>query len=154
MQIETLYDVMQWTKNIHQQLHVFAAHCALENDSERSELLLEYISSHEKKMERVIRQFEDNGNSNSNALNTYCRHFYEKTAIPIHLTDEHPFEKMDTDEIAIATLEYHKNIVGLFEYLQNCSSAPSVTEFLSNILSLEEAEKRLLARNMKQIDDL
>ncbi|BFL83998.1 hypothetical protein LFREDSHE_25620 [Shewanella baltica] len=49
MQIETLYDVMQWTKNIHQQLHVFAAHCALENDSERSELLLEYISSHEKK---------------------------------------------------------------------------------------------------------
>ncbi|MCS6229994.1 hypothetical protein G3488_03815 [Shewanella baltica] len=54
MQIETLYDVMQWTKNIHQQLHVFAAHCALENDSERSELLLKYISSHEKKMARVI----------------------------------------------------------------------------------------------------
>ncbi|MCU7987335.1 hypothetical protein [Shewanella sp. SW24] len=151
MQIETLYDVMQWTRNIHQQLHAFAAHCALTNDSERSGLLLEYISAHEQKMALVIRQFEDNGNSN--ALNTYCRHYYEKTAIPFNTIGEHPFKRMDTDEIAMATLEYHKNIVGLFEYLQHCSSAPSVTEFLSNILSLEEAEKRLLARNMKQIDD-
>ncbi|MGI2013300.1 hypothetical protein [Shewanella oncorhynchi] len=49
MQIETLYDVMQWTRSIHQQLHAFAAHCALTNDSERSGLLLEYISAHEKK---------------------------------------------------------------------------------------------------------
>jgi len=29
-----------------------------------------------------------------------------------------------------------------------------VTEFLNDILSVQEAEGRLLARNMKQIDDL
>lgn len=152
MQIETLHDVMQWTKNMHQELHYFAANCALKSDSERVGLLLKYISEHEKKMAQVMKKFEDNGNCS--ALNTYSRHYYEKLAISIHTEGEHPFEKMDTDAIAIVTLEYHKNIVGLFEYLHKCSCAPSVTEFLNNILSVQEAEGRLLARNMKQIDDL
>ena len=32
MQIETLHDVMQWTKDMHQQLHDFAAHGAQQSD--------------------------------------------------------------------------------------------------------------------------
>lgn len=151
MKIETLHDVMQWTKKMHQRLHDFSAHCALERDNERISLLLDHISEHEQNMALVIKEFTDNGQSS--VLNTYCRQYYEKRAVRINTECEQLFAKMDMDEIAAAILEYHKHIIGLFEYLQNCSSAPSVAEFLSKVLSFEEAEERLLARNMKQIRD-
>lgn len=107
MQIETLHDVLQWTKNMHQQLHDFTAHCALERDNERIGLLLEHISEHEQNIALLIKEFADNGKSS--VLNTYCREYYEKRAICINTECGQLFATMDMDEIAAAILQYHKH---------------------------------------------
>ena len=48
MQIETLKDVLHWTKEFHQHLNQCLSHCADKNTDERARMILAYLSEHEK----------------------------------------------------------------------------------------------------------
>lgn len=48
MQIETLRDVLQWTGDYHRHLAECTRHCANQQLNERAQLLLGYLSEHEK----------------------------------------------------------------------------------------------------------
>lgn len=68
MQVETLKDVINWTREAHQHLASCMQHCAGENESARAKLLLDYLTDHEQKLVKVLDEFEET--ANVSALNT------------------------------------------------------------------------------------
>jgi hypothetical protein len=46
MQIETLKDVLHWTREFHQHLSQCLSHCADKNMDERARMILAYLSDH------------------------------------------------------------------------------------------------------------
>ena len=48
MQIETLKDVLHWTREFHQHLSQCLSHCADKNTDERARMILAYLSNHER----------------------------------------------------------------------------------------------------------
>ena len=70
MQIETLKDVLHWTREFHQHLSQCLSHCADKNTDERARMILAYLSDHEKSLTKVVNGFETSGDEH--ALNTWC----------------------------------------------------------------------------------
>ena len=68
MQIETLKDVLHWTREFHQHLSQCLSHCADKNMDERARMILAYLSDHEKALTKVVSGFETSGDEH--ALNT------------------------------------------------------------------------------------
>ena len=82
MQIETLKDVLHWTKEFHQHLSQCLSHCADKHADERAKMMLEYLSEHEKTLTDVIGGFEKSGDEN--ALNTWCYEYASHHPITLH----------------------------------------------------------------------
>lgn len=54
MQIETLKDVLHWTKEFHNQLSRCLRECADENQDARAQMLLTYLAAHEEKLAKAV----------------------------------------------------------------------------------------------------
>ena len=76
MQIETLKDVLHWTREFHQHLSQCLSHCADKNMDERARMILAYLSDHEKALTKVVSGFETSGDEH--ALNTWCYEYVAK----------------------------------------------------------------------------
>ena len=89
MQVETLNDVMKWTREAHQYLANCMQHCAGKNEGARAKLLLGYLADHEQKLVKVLDEFEKT--ASANALNTWCVEYLHKHPITRHEKCEKPF---------------------------------------------------------------
>ena len=69
MQIETLEDILSWTRLYHSQLSQCLKHCSDRNEEHRAKLLLDYLSDHETRLEKVIGLYEKG--TNKRILNTW-----------------------------------------------------------------------------------
>ncbi len=54
MEVKTIRDLLNWTKQYHQQLESCYAHCADESEEERVKLLLDYFKSHQAKLSETL----------------------------------------------------------------------------------------------------
>lgn len=47
MEVETLRDVVRWTRGVHSELSECLSMCQKDNEDERAKLVLSYLSNHE-----------------------------------------------------------------------------------------------------------
>ena len=152
MQIETLKDVIQWTKDFHQRLATCMAHCANEQLNERGSFLLNYLADHEQKLSSVLQAFEDS--ADLKALNTWCYEYLDKTPIKPHVTCDKPFAEMTTEEIIGEIEAQHQQIIALYRYLVGRADIPSAIELLEQLATLEEHEAMRMAHGANRLEDL
>ncbi len=152
MQIETLRDVLNWTRGFHQHLASCMRHCAGENESERAKLLLDYLSAHEQKLVEVLDGFRET--ADVKALNTWCLEYLDKNPIVRHELCDKPFAEMNADEIITEIIHQHGQVIELYRYLRGRDAAPSCWELLDQLLSLEEHEAMRMAQAANRLHDL
>jgi hypothetical protein len=152
MEIETLKDVLQWTKDYHQKLADCMQHCADEQHSERSKLLLQYLAKHEHKLATVIEGFQTTGNEH--ALNTWCYEYFDKSPIDVHRQCDKPFAQMSTQEIIAAIEDMHQQLVFLYRYLSGRADIPSAIELLEQLTALEEHEAMQMVHAGNRLEDI
>ena len=116
MQVETLRDVLHWTGEFHRHLTECMVHCAGNSENVRSQLLLNYLSEHEKKLAYVVREFEQMGNEH--ALNTWCYEYLDKHPIIHHEYCDAPFSELSSREIMEVIIHQHKQVIDLYRYLR------------------------------------
>nr|WP_276669151.1 hypothetical protein [Thalassolituus oleivorans] len=97
MQIETLRDVLLWTKEFHQHLSQCLSHCVDKNTDERARMILAYLSDHEESLTKVVNGFETTGNEH--ALNTWCYEYVNKQPVVQHAHCDAPFSELDSEQI-------------------------------------------------------
>lgn len=115
MQIETLKDILHWTKMFHEQLSLCLTHCSDANTSERARMVLDYLSDHEEKLMKVVNNFEVSGEEH--ALNTWSYEYVNKQPIVQHVHCDSPFAKLDTVQIMDVIVDRHAQIIELYRYL-------------------------------------
>ncbi len=152
MQIETLKDVIQWTRECHQHLSECLIHCANHSESERAKLLLEYLAKHESTLAKVVEGFERTGNEN--ALATWCYEFLDKHPTKPHLHCDAPFSSLNTGQIIKVIMEQHKKITDLYDYLWSRIDSPSAKELLDSLMALEYQEVAIMSQGANRLEDL
>lgn len=152
MQIETLKDVLHWTKEFHQQLSQCLSHCADKNTDERARMILAYLSDQEKSLTKVVDGFEMSGDEH--ALNTWCYDYVNKQPIVQHVHCDAPFAKLDAAQIMDVIVDQHQQVIELYRYLASRADIPSAQEMLASLQSLEEHEMMRMVQSANRFGDM
>lgn len=152
MQIETLKDVLHWTKKYHQQLSQCLSHCADKNTDERARMVLTYLSDHEESLTKIVNGFETTGNEQ--ALNTWCYEFVNKQPIVQHVHCDAPFSGLNAEQIVEVIVDQHQQIIELYRYLASRADIPSAQELLASLRSLEEHEMMRMVQSTNRFGDM
>jgi hypothetical protein len=145
MQVETLSDVLDWTKAIHTNLADCLTHCGEGSERERLKMLLDYLAHHERELSRVLTLTKQH--ATPAALNTWCYEYFEKYPVKPHEECHAEFRDMDTRQATATLLAVHEKIIGLYRYLHSRAGVTSTRE-------LEEHEAMRIARDTGRMEDL
>jgi len=152
MQIETLKDVLHWTKKFHQHLSQCLSHCADKNTDERARMMLGYLSEHEKSLTDVVSGFEKSGDER--ALNTWCYEYVNRHPITLHAHCDAPFAELETAQIMEVIIDQHQKVTELYRYLASRAEIPLTKELLESLLSLEQHGVMRMAQVSNWFGDL
>lgn len=152
MQVETLSDVLDWTKAIHTNLADCLTHCGEGSECERLKMLLDYLAHHERELSRVITLTKQH--ATPAALNTWCYDYFEKYPVKPHEECHGEFSDMDTRQVVATLLAVHEKIIGLYRYLHPRAEVTSSRELLEQLMKLEEHEAMRIARDTARMEDL
>jgi hypothetical protein len=152
MQIETLRDVLHWTKEFHQHLSKCLSHCAEKNTDERARMILEYLADHEASLKKVINGFEVSGDEH--ALNTWCYEYLNKQPIAQHVHCDAPFADLDAVQIMDVIVDQHQQVIELYRHLASQPVIPSALEMLTSLRSLEEHEIMRMVQSTNRFGDM
>lgn len=152
MQVETLRDVLKWTREFHQHLADCMQHCADQNESERAKLLLEYLAEHEQTLVGVLEGFSNT--ADENALDTWCYEYLDKHPIIRHEMCDKPYAEMHAGEIITEISHQHGQVIELYRYLRNRAETVTTQELLDQLLSLEQHEIMCMAQSANRLEDM
>lgn len=152
MQIETLKDVLHWTREFHQHLSQCLSHCADTNTDERARMILAYLSDHEKVLTQVVSGFETEGDEH--ALNTWCYEYVAKHPIVQHAYCDAPFAELDAMQIMEVIIDQHQQVIELYRYLTSRVDIPSAKELMESLESLEKHEMMRMAQSANRFGDM
>jgi uncharacterized protein (DUF305 family) len=152
MQIETLKDVLHWTREFHQYLSQCLSHCANKNTDERAQMMLTYLADHEKALTKVVSRFETSGNEH--ALNTWCYEYEVKHPIVRQAYCDAPFADLDATQIMEVIVDLHQQVIELYRYLAAKADIPSARELMASLQSLEEHEMMRMAQSANRFGDM
>ncbi|SFI23456.1 hypothetical protein [Modicisalibacter xianhensis] len=152
MQVETLGDVLDWTKAAHTNLADCLSHCSTSSRRERVKMLLDYLAQHERELSRTLEMSRQD--ASPSALNTWCYEYFEKYPIEPHEQCNDAFRDKDTDQVMAAILAWHDKVSGLYRFLLSRAETNSARELLTNLLSLEEHETMRIVRDAGRMEDI
>lgn len=152
MKVETLKDVLEWTKSTHRNLSECLTHCADHNDSERARMLLTYLSGHEDALITVLQGFIDT--SKTNVLSTWCLEYLDRQPIVTNESFEASFIGQDLSEIIEAVVAQHHEIITLYKHLHSRADIPSVSELTKQLIDMEEHHAMQMVQGANRMEDM
>ncbi|MDX2319391.1 MAG: ATPase [Moritella sp.] len=152
MQIETLRDVLHWTREFHLQMANCLQYSIDKNESERAKLLLKYLGEHEQRLVNVLAGFEKD--TSESVLNTWCYEYLDKTPIVRHQQCEVPFSQLKSTDIIPEIINLHQQVIDLYNYLQSRAELPSTKELLTQLADLEQHKIMEMVQSANRLEDL
>jgi len=152
MNIRTFRELIEWTRDLHANLARCMSHCATKNEEERAKALLDYLATHESEMERIVNEFERQGDTK--ALETRVYDYLSHNPIKTHRTCDEPYAKLDFAGISREVFDFHDQILDLYKTMVGKAEIPEARELLQSLLTMEQNESMRLARQVGRMDDL
>lgn len=152
MEIKTFGELIDWTRGLHAHLARCLAHCATKNEEERARALLDYLATHESEIERIVKEFENQGDTK--ALDTRVYDYLTHNPVKTHRTCDEPYAELDFEGICREVFDFHEQIIDLYRTLIGKAEIPEAKELLESLLTMEENESMRLARQIGRMDDL
>lgn len=152
MQIKTFFELIEWTRSLHENLATCLAHCATVHSDERASLLLEYVAAHEAEMGKMVATFEQQ--ADPKAAQTYVYDYLPHDLITAHSVCDTLYASLDTGAITAEVFDFHKQIVDLYRTLLGNAVIPEAADLMRALIDMEENETKRLARQIGRMDDL
>lgn len=152
MQIKTFFDLIEWTRELHEKLAKCLSHCASIHKDERATLLLEYLASHEAEIEKIVAEFQRQ--ADPKAARTHIYDYIPHNPIKAHSECDEHYAKIDADSITSEVMDFHEQIISLYRTLVGKAEIPEAVELVQALLDMEEHETKRLARQVSRMDDL
>lgn len=152
MEIKTFSDLIDWTRNLHQQTAACLAHCATEHDQERARILLDYLATHENELERTVERFRNEGDTG--VLRTWIYDYLSHSPVKTHRTCDLPYTRLDFDGITKEIFDFHDQVIALYQNLADRAEIPEARELAENLLNMERHEAMRMAREIGRMQDV
>ncbi len=152
MQVETLRDVLVWTREFHKNLSACLHHCAGKNENARAKMLLEYLARHEQELSQTVSGFVET--AEARALNTWCYDYLEKHPILHSAHCDAPFQDLEQDEIMVVITDQHEQVIDLYRYLHARADIEATRELMDELESLEEQESRRMTQGANRMQEM
>jgi len=152
VQVETLRDVLVWTREFHKNLSACLQHCFGKSENTRSQMLLEYLTKHEQEMSQTVDGFVKT--AETRALNTWCYDYMDKHPI-LHSEQCHaPFQDLEPDEIMRVITDQHEQVIELYRYLYGRADIEETRELMEELKSLEEQGIKQMVQSVNRMRDM
>ncbi|PHS76302.1 MAG: ATPase [Porticoccus sp.] len=152
MEIRTFFDLIEWTRKLHEKLAECLSHCASRHSDERAAMLLEYLASHETDMKKMVAAFERQ--ADPKAARTYVYDYMPRNPITIHLVCDDYYTKLGAGAISAEVFDFHEQIIRLYRTLAGKAEIREAAELVQSLLDMEEHETKRLVRQVERMDDL
>lgn len=152
MDIKTIGDLIDWTRQLHEHLARCLAHCTDRHQEERARMLLDYLADHEAELERVVAEYEQR--ADPKALKTYVYDYLEHRPIRTHRTCDDHYASLDFDGICREIFDFHDQVIDLYRSLVGKAVIPEAKQLLESLLEFEEHEAMRLSRQTGRMQDV
>ena len=152
MDIKTFGELIDWTRDLHQNLAHCLAHCATRHEDERAKALLDYLTTHESELARMIDGFEHQ--SAKNTLETRVYDYLHHNPINTHETCDERYVKQDSQSIFSEVMDFHSQVMGLYQTMSEKAEIPEAKELFEALFNMERNESMRLSRQVGRMDDL
>ncbi|WP_114417958.1 ATPase [Marinospirillum perlucidum] len=152
MQIKTLADLVDWTRQQHLRLAECLAADADQHTDERAKMLLSYLAGQEKEMEKKVVLAEER--SDPKVANTYIFDYVPYDQVRAHPECDGRYLQMDANAISREVFSYHEDIITLYQTLLARADIPEAEELMQLLLEMEDTETRRLVIQTERMDDL
>lgn len=151
MDIKTLGELIDWTSKLHSHLARCLSHCETKHEDKQARALLDYLATHESEIERIVREFERQGDAK--ALESRVYDYLSHDPIKTHRTCDEPYVRLDIAGICREVFDVHEQILDLYQTLVEKAEIPEARELLQSLLTLGENETKRLACQIGRMDD-
>ena len=138
MQVETLGEVPNWTTGFHRTLAYRLGPYSGYHGSERTRLLLDYLSKREASLARTVHDtkllVEDK------TLATWCYEYFETNEIVHGIEPVDVFSDLVSKHILDIVSQQHNQIIDLYRYLYSRATVPETKSLLGALLEFEQHE--------------
>lgn len=152
MEIKTFEDLIDWTRQMHHHLSRSLHDSAGQATNERAAALLDYLSSHETKLEQAIEEFEKQ--ADPKAMKTRIYDYLSHKPIDSRAASDTHYANLDFDGIAREIFHFHDQVMDLYDSLIGKAEIPEAKSLLEDLLALEEHEAMRLSRQIGRMDDV
>ncbi len=146
MDIKTFEDLIEWSRELHHHLgRCMEAKVDAQTD-EKAKALLNYLVDHEKAMEKMVTEFENQ--ADAKALKTRVYDYLSNGPVTSQRTCTVPYDELDYEGICREVFDYHTQMINLYKSLAGKAETANARELMEDLLSMEEHESMRMAQQV------
>lgn len=138
MPIETIKDILDWGRSLHEELAAIYHSSAAESEDERTRLLLSYIADHENRLAEIIANYEKH--DTSGRVDSWMQDYLDKNPFMAGIRDMVKFDPGNGDEVLQATISAHQQMITMYRDLAENAKSDRLETLFANIADLESNE--------------
>lgn len=148
---QTGRDVLEQSRAFHDKLSSFYHILSNKAEQERVKLLLEYLSRHEKRLSRILEDYEDD--VSQTVLDTWFHFTQEEFDLSAYWEAAITADMTAAEVVALA-LRLDERLLDTYRAMTKNQVPEKVREIFENLLQMEEEEVHKLARAELAQDDM
>jgi len=143
MEFERTRDVLDHVRAFHERVSSFYENLADEANQQRTRMILDYMSRHEKHLQESIGRYEED--AAKEILDTWFQYSPEEDLL-VRLTDIEVTHDMSVDDVVGIAMRLDDSLIELYGELEESALSENVKDLFSNLLELEKQEEHKIAR--------
>lgn len=153
MAIETIKDILDWTRDLHGELSELYQNSSEETDDERLKMLLTYIAEHEQKLAEAIDKYEhDSGTIDT--LDSWFQQYTENNPFLKGMKSLTQLQPFDSRTVLDYTVQTHQNLINLYRELGDNARTDRIKTLFDNLASMELHDLMRMVHTSERMDDM
>lgn len=151
MPTEQVKDILEHTRHFHELISDFYQSLSFQTDKERLKIILDYLSEHEKHLEKAFAEYEKT--ASKNILDSWLP-FTPCTERLANFKKQLKSEEVTTKEIIQKVIELDDYVIDMYRDLVKQADNQDVKDVFYSILDFETHEKRVAMRDLVWMEDV
>ncbi len=151
MAFETVRDILDRMRNFHTKVSEYYHQLYCIADKERVKLLLDYMSRHEKHIEKCISEYEND--ASKDILDTWFMAAPASTHREC-FEDSDLNHDMSIDDILTVAMCLNDCLINVFKRIIESTEYSNIKEIFRSLLSLEEQERRKMVNESLELKEI
>jgi rubrerythrin len=151
--LETIKDILDWTRRLHQELADAYRDGSETITDERARMLLNYVADHEARIAETIKHYEDD--TSVRTMDTWVQDYFQHN--PFFVSGMQALMAtpgLKTEEVLDATVKFHQNLIGVYKDLAESAPTERMRELFENLQSLEQHELMRMVHTAERFNDV